>query len=232
MNLDLKRIEFIKKSLLNDLIDWKYVENLIIQLGFNDEVMNEQPSIVKENTGGLYIWQYPNQFSKYLILIQKLNVHSYLEIGCRWGGTFILTCEYIEKISCDVLNAVAIDICDSPVVEYCQNNPNKTFLLLNTQSDDFKVFMENKMFDLIFIDGDHAYEGVKSDYELSKNHGKIFVFHDIVNDVCPGVVQFWKELRFNHMEEFDFFEFTEQYQDVWNNTNKTFLGIGVAIKKI
>ena len=117
MNLDLKSIEFIKKSLLNDLIDWKYVENLIIQLGFNDEVMNEQPSIVKENTGGLYIWQYPNQFSKYLILIQKLNVHSYLEIGCRWGGTFILTCEYIQRFSHDVLSAVAMDICNSPVLE-------------------------------------------------------------------------------------------------------------------
>ena len=236
--IDLQRIDLIKKSSLHDLTNFKYLENLIVRLGFNNEILNEQPSIVKENTGGLFIWQYPNQFSKYLTLIQQLNVHSYLEIGCRYGGTFILTCEYIQRISSlqrisssSSCSAVAIDIIDSPVVEYCQTNPNTTFLRLDTRSDDFKMFMENKMFDLIFIDADHSYDGVKSDYELTRNHGKIFVFHDIINDACSGVVQFWKELRLNNMEEFDFFEFTEQYQDVWNDTNKTFLGIGVAIKK-
>ena len=30
---------------------------------------------------------------------------------------------------------------------------------------------------------------------------------------------------------YNFFEFIEQYEDVWNNTNQKFLGIGVAIKK-
>jgi hypothetical protein len=30
---------------------------------------------------------------------------------------------------------------------------------------------------------------------------------------------------------YDFFEFTDQYEDVWNSTREHFLGIGVAIKK-
>ena len=72
---------------------------------------------------------------------------------------------------------------------------------------------------------------VKSDYEISKNSGKIFVFHDIISDVCPGVVQFWNELKNNENYTYNFFEFIEQYEDVWNNTNQKFLGIGVAIKK-
>ena len=84
---------------------------------------------------------------------------------------------------------------------------------------------------LIFIDGDHSYTGVKNDYEISKNSGKIFVFHDIVSDVCPGVVNFWNELKTNEGNKYNFFEFTEQYDDVLNNTHQKFLGIGVAIKK-
>ena len=43
-------------------------QKLIPKLGLNKEVLIEQPEIVKENGGGLLIWQYPNQFSKYLSL--------------------------------------------------------------------------------------------------------------------------------------------------------------------
>jgi hypothetical protein len=59
----------------------------------------------------------------------------------------------------------------------------------------------------------------------------MFVFHDIFNDVCAGVVQFWNELKQNEKDTYDFFKFIEQYDDVWQNTQQTFLGIGVAIKK-
>ena len=64
--------------------------------------------------------------------------------------------------------------------------------------------MSNNHFDLIFIDGDHSYAGVKNDYEISKNSCKIFVFHDIVNEVCPGVVKFWNELKNTENGTYDF----------------------------
>ena len=60
--MDLTRIKFIKQSNLSDLQDNNYLENLIIKLGFNTEILREQPKIVKDNGGGLLIWQYPNQF--------------------------------------------------------------------------------------------------------------------------------------------------------------------------
>ena len=47
----------------------------------------------------------------------------------------------------------------------------------------------------------------------------------------PGVVQFWNELKNNEDNIYNFFEFTEQYEEVWININQKFLGIGVAIKK-
>ena len=228
--LELARIDFIKNATLEQLQDKSYLEHLIIKLGFNTETLITQPSIVKENGGGLFIWQYPNQFSEYLLLLQKYDITSYIEIGCRWGGTFILTSEYLKRFN-NIIKSVAVDLIDSPVATYCKLNNETTFMQLNSQTNEFKTFINNNNFDLIFIDGDHSYEGVKNDYETTKNNGKIYVFHDIVNAHCPGVVQFWNELKINEKNTYDFYEFTKQYDDVWKNTNLTFLGIGVAVKK-
>ena len=81
--MDLTRIKFIKESNLKDLENNNYLEKLIIKLGFNTEILREQPKIVKDNGGGLLIWQYPNQFSKYLCLLREQKINSYIEIGCR-----------------------------------------------------------------------------------------------------------------------------------------------------
>ena len=228
--MDLTRIKFINESNLEDLGNNNYLEKLIMKLGFNTEILDEQPQIVKDNGGGLLIWQYPNQFSKYLCLLKEQNINSYIEIGCRWGGTFVLTNEYLKMFN-NINKSVAVDIIDSPVLNYCMSNNETYFIKINSQSQEFMNYMNNNYFDLIFIDGDHSYNGVKNDYEISKNSGKIFVFHDITNDVVPGVVQFWNELKNNESDTYNFFEFIEQYEDVWNNTHQNFLGIGVAIKK-
>jgi cephalosporin hydroxylase len=228
--MDLSRIKYITESSLDDLKSSDYLEKLIPKLGFNTEILREQPQIVKDNGGGLLIWQYPNQFSKYLSLLSKQQIQSYIEIGCRWGGTFVLTNEYLKRFN-NITKSVSVDIIDSPVVNYCISNSETEFMKKNSQAPEFRTYMENNYFDLIFIDGDHSYFGVKNDYEISKNSGKIFVFHDIVNDVCLGVVHFWNELKTNEKDTYDFYEFTEQYEDVRLNTGQTFLGIGVAIKK-
>lgn len=55
--------------------------------------------------------------------------------------------------------------------------------------------------DVLFVDGDHAYEGVKRDYELYAplvRSGGLIAFHDIVDGPASsvgGVPRFWREIR-------------------------------------
>jgi cephalosporin hydroxylase len=156
LNMDLDRINLIKNSSKVELENQEYLENLIITLGFNTEILREQPEVVQKNGGGLLIWQYPNQFSKYLLLLNTLKIESYIEIGCRWGGTFVLTNEYLKTIN----RSIAVDIIDSPVVEYCLKTANTSFLKMDSQSSEFQAYIRDNFFSLIFIDGDHSYNGV------------------------------------------------------------------------
>jgi len=62
-----------------------------------------------------------------------------------------------------------------------------------------KVLEKNdKKFDILLIDGDHTYEGVKKDFEmyvpLVKEKGLILM-HDICNVNC-GVPKFWREITY------------------------------------
>jgi predicted O-methyltransferase YrrM len=66
--------------------------------------------------------------------------------------------------------------------------------------------------DLLFIDGDHSYEGVRQDFQMYGplvRDGGLIVFHDIVPDFkqrygestpasTGGVPQFWAELKSRH----------------------------------
>lgn len=217
--MDLERVKYIRESTKEQLSDPKYIEQLMCKLGFNDEALWEQPDIVRENTGGLKIWQYPNQFSSYLKFLSERPITSYLEVGCRWGGTFVLTTEYLKKFN-NLTESVAVDIIDSPVAQY----DGGKFINMNSQSQEFKDYIATKQFDLVLIDGDHTYEGAKSDYLLIKDHAKIIVFHDITSVACPGVMKIWNEIKHNY----DSYEFTQQYHEIPHS----FLGIGVAVKKV
>ena len=229
--IELSRINILRHSDMPSLTESSSLEQIILNLGMNTESSDELPSCMINSAGGLKIWQYPNQFAKYLIQLTKMKpIESYIEIGCRWGGTFILTCEYLSKFG-NLNKAVAVDIIDSPVEIYCDFNDVCSFKKADSHSDDFKSYMRDNTFDLIFIDGDHSYEGVKADYESCINSGRIFVFHDIVNDKCSGVIQFWNELKNNSQDAYEFHEFTDQYDEVVNRSGKSFLGIGVAVKK-
>jgi hypothetical protein len=62
-----------------------------------------------------------------------------------------------------------------------------------------RAALDGRSIDLLLIDGDHRYEGVKHDYETYSKYvrpGGLIAFHDIVkhNDERVGVHKLWAEL--------------------------------------
>ena len=128
--------------------------------------------------------------------------HNILEIGFK-GSTFHI----FSQLSTG--KKVAVDIFD--------DGRTKTSHYM-MYGQDFKLFIENSQtaitrdkvkefcpeYDLIFIDGDHSYDGVKKDFELYKellSPRGFIVFHDIDPDhIFKGdkgggdVWKFWQDL--------------------------------------
>lgn len=208
---------------------------LIPSLGLNDEFLHEQPPELSRYFGGglgLQVWQYPNQFAQYLKFIAAFGhkISSYMEIGTRFGGTFLIHNELLRSTSKSFRRGVAVDIMDEPPLMSAYRNcyPESVFYWkADTQSFSFDEHIEGKFFDLVFIDGDHSYDGVKSDALKTLERSNIQVFHDITNDAVPGVSAFWREFINANSSTHYFVEFVNQYESV----NGNFLGIGVSVRK-
>lgn len=231
--MDSSRIKLIQECPLEKLQDAKYLEEeLLVQLGFNDEILKEQPEIVQQNTGGLYSWQYPNQFSQLLVFLSKMQLCSYLEIGVRLGGTFMIVCEYLKMFNTP-FHAVGVDLIQSePLSDYCRQNGFE-FHQVNTLSPEFQELVQKKEggWDLVLIDGDHTLQGCYHDFMAVRDYSKNVIFHDICSLVCPGVCTTWMHVKSVYSDIYDFYEFLDQYPEVVERTEKSFLGIGISVKK-
>ena len=71
-----------------------------------------------------------------------------------------------------------------------------------------------------------------SDFFLVKAKARLIAFHDIVNFKTLGAIEAWNELKENYGDEFEFFEFIDQYDELLaKQPNRKLFGIGVAVKK-
>lgn len=74
-----------------------------------------------------------------------------------------------------------------------------TMIAGDTHEEDIlnKVKEITPIYDLLLIDGDHSYEGVKKDFEMYVplvKEGGLILMHDITNERC-GVPKFWEEVK-------------------------------------
>jgi len=234
-NLDLNMIDKIREAPLSTLQDpLKLETELLPQLGLNNEVLVEFPPSLYPFCGqGLFHWQYPNQFSKYLVHLSKYKIESYIEVGVRHGGTFIITMEYLSRFN-NIKECLGVDIANNVSFDDYKNGYRKEadFWQIDSHHLRFKKFIreKEKRYNLALIDGEHTYWGARKDFELLKDYTNIIVFHDISNSAVPEIKDLWVELRTNCSDQFNFYEFTDQYKYI-ADTNLYYLGIGVMVDK-
>ena len=209
------------------------IEEILPTFGMNDESLDEMPEIFKPYFGwGIKFWQYPNQLSKLLTFIKGKDISSYLEIGVRHGGTFIILNELLMKYN-PALESHCIDVIQASKIlsTYQNNHRNHRFLYheIDSLSPYFFIRLEGhesevpyKKIDFVFIDGCHAYQCVMRDYYTSLMLGpKYLMFHDIVNVDTKGAKIAWEQIKKNHKKTY---EFIDQYDEM----NGSFLGIGLV----
>ena len=138
------------------------------------------------------IQQKQKEFTELMQIIIDNKYKSVLEIGAYSNG-----CTYAFASICK--KVVSIDLNHRSTERF----DNATYITGN--SHEVRNDIDGK-FDVIFIDGDHTYEGVKKDFELYSdliNKGGIICFHDIWDTEehhrqgCY-VDKFWNEIKENY----------------------------------
>lgn len=232
-------VALIRHTSLEDLRNPAFLEHtLLLRLGLNNELLHEFPSHLYPWCGhGLRSWQYPNQFSKYLVHLSGLDLETYLEVGCRHGGTFIITVEYLKRFQ-KLKKAVAIDMMDSPIMrDYLAQHDEGAhcdYRIMSSRSAEFREQVANQPYDLCLIDGDHTYKGVLNDFLAVRGTARHIAFHDVVSSACPGVVKLWAEFKaFQSADRV--VDFTAQYEEVtsrgWASSLRLFF-VGLFVRTV
>jgi cephalosporin hydroxylase len=149
--------------------------------------------------------QHPLELQKVCQWVREAN--SILEIGSRYGENmrFLAAAMRGNKLVCvdlpDVEGWNDREILDELVVNVTRlNNGGYDVTLIVGDSHNFDVLekVESKApYDVVFIDGDHTYQGVKVDWDMYARLGKIVIFHDINPENGLGVSKLWEEIRGN-----------------------------------
>lgn len=167
----------------------------------------------------VYMIQKRVEINAFLVGMEKMHPAHVLEIGTAGGGTLLL----LARISTKDATIISIDLPkgmfgggypDYNIPLYQSfTSPTQTLHLLRADSHDQSTLNQvqkmigNSSLDLLFIDGDHSYEGVKQDFAMYSKlvrDGGVIAFHDIApgdTDRAGGVHKFWDEIKNEYPHE-------------------------------
>ena len=186
----------------------------------------------------MYPAQHREEFVPFLDLVRRRNPRRVLEIGASRGGTFFMLCQALDRDA----QLATLDLQLPPVDVETYGHGRQLLTGITGDSTDPAVRERvGKLFpdgvDLLFIDGDHSYDGVKNDFDRFHDllrPGGMVAFHDVVPDGeertgtlkyawSGGVPTYWREFKAANDGQWQIHEFVRS----WDQDG---FGIGVAIK--
>jgi len=190
---------------------------------------------VLDQAYNLYMPQERLEIKMLAEFVRNLKPEITVEIGTKFGGTFMIWCEVCPgyKISVDLVEGIhgGVDRLETEKRNkmFLEKYPNQCSFIEGDSHDQSTYgkllsVLNGRSIDFLFIDGDHTYEGVKQDYQMYSplvKSGGYIAFHDI-NDTERHrnrnvyVGKLWSELQ-GEKTEF--------------NVNSDWAGIGIIKKK-
>jgi hypothetical protein len=222
-------VRAIRSASLESLRNRDWLANwLLPHLGLNDEWEHEYPEPLRRFCGrGVKSWQFPHQFAGYLTYLADKQIGTYLEIGARHGGTFLITCEYLRRFT-ELRRMVAVDpFLGKVLASYRDIEPQVEYVAALSGSPAGRAAIGGETWDHVLIDGDHAEAGCWADFLLVRDHARRVAFHDIVSSTNPGVVAVWNQIRAVTPARRVFAQ-TQQYAEIYRANGKPHMGLGVV----
>jgi len=171
------------------------LENVVLDLGVDDI-----PTFGGKYEGGIHLQQIASEVAECIYDLKNTNIRfcNFLEIGSAAGGNTYLFNHFFQFDNITIID-------DNRHKKYAlrqeilKDVPHSEFIG-DSHSEQAVEFLENLQcnYDIIFIDGDHSYKGVKQDFETFKqflNYKGFVIFHDSVANtaVKPFVNELEKE---------------------------------------
>ena len=148
--------------------------------------------------------QWPWEILKVKKIVKRRHPIKIVEIGCLYGGTLAIWLECLVDSPDAVVVGIDPDI--DKVREYVSDS---RLVLVNELSRSQRANLAVKQLspiDVLFIDGDHSYEGSKFDflfYGRMVKDGGLIILHDIVTFRPEvGVPKLWQEIKSKQYGDF------------------------------
>ena len=223
-------IKFMKR-----LMNVKSISSPIINLAsFRLKVDQDNCATIEDHAKLAFSWHFlkllavkPSQIREEIIqlmtLVAELRPKVVLEIGTAMGGTLYL----FSKVATPNATIISVDLprgCPDwkiPLYKAFARGNQKIHLIRGNSHDQLtlskvKEVIDGHMVEILFIDGDHSYKGVKKDFEMYAplvRSGGIMAYHDIVSgplESVGGVPKFWNEIKHNYISYMEIVKSWEQ----------------------
>ena len=161
------------------------------EIHYGDGYLRQTRNIIRldMNEAGL-LYKYAKQQWKTLPQDEVGNV--ILEIGRYWAGSLVLLAVATHNTDVKIVSVDVVEGCHDPDADDWLNDYSEKERI-DIRVDNSHA-MKNFPISLLFVDGDHSYEGVKKDFIHHWNYlNGPCLAHNYTDPTCEGVTRFINE---------------------------------------